>query len=381
MLYRPIGSTGVEASVLGYGCMRLPVIDGRSECVDKPKATELLHYAIDHGVNYVDTAYFYHAEHFGEAGESEPFVGEALEGGWRDRVTLATKMPLWFIKSPDDLDRYLEEQLVRLRTDHIDFYLLHGLNGETWDRMRDLGVREFLDKARADGRIRFPAFSFHGSAVDFPRIVDEYGWAFGQIQYNYMDVDYQAGHAGLRYAADRGLGVVVMEPLKGGRLAKDLPPEMAAIFEKANVRHTPAEWALRFVWNEPGVSLALSGMNDMDQLVENLQIADCGVAESLTEQELAVISRAREAMSARIKADCTACRYCQPCPSGVDIPGVLAALNAASVWDEPNAWLTGYARVGGKASRCSQCFQCERMCPQDLPIVDLMREALRTFGE
>ena len=380
MLHRTIGSTGVEVSILGYGCMRLPVVGGRAECIDRDKAAALLHHAIEHGVDYVDTAYFYHAEHFGEAGESEPFVGEALEGGWRDRVKLATKMPLWFIKSADDFERFLEEQLARLRTDHVDFYLLHGLNGETWDRMRDLGVREFLDRAQADGRIRFPAFSFHGEAADFPRIIDEYHWAFGQIQYNYMDVDYQAGRAGLRYAADRGIGVVVMEPLKGGRLAKDLPPEMAAILEKAQVQRTPAEWGLRFVWNEPGVSLALSGMSEMGQLVENLRIADQGVPGSLSSQDLAVIDDAREAMRARIKADCTACRYCQPCPSGVDIPGVLAALNAASVWDDPNAWLTGYARVGGKASQCTQCFQCERMCPQGLPIVDLMREAARTFG-
>jgi hypothetical protein len=380
MLYRKIGSTGIDASILGFGCMRLPVIGGKPDQIDYPAATELLHYAIDHGVNYVDTAYFYHAETFGHAGQSEPFVGEALSGGWREKVNLATKMPLWFIKSPDDFERYLTEQLGRLQTDHLDFYLLHGLTGETFDRMRDLGVLEFLDKARGDGRVGHAAFSFHGQAADFPRIIDAYDWAFGQIQYNYMDVDYQAGTAGLRYAADKGVGVVVMEPIKGGKLATGLPPEVLAIFDAASVKRAPAEWALRFVYNEPGVSLALSGMNAMEQVVENLAVADQGVAGSLSAEDLALFDHARSVMKAKIKADCTACRYCQPCPSGVEIPAVLASLNAAAVWDDPNQWLTGYTQVKGGASLCTECGQCEEMCPQDLPIRDLMKEAAALFG-
>jgi predicted aldo/keto reductase-like oxidoreductase len=380
MLYRPLGQTGVDVSILGFGCMRLPVIGGKPEAIDRPKATEMLRYAIDHGVNYVDTAYFYHAETFGQAGQSEPFVGEALSGGWRERVNLATKLPVFLVKTADDFERYLEEQLQRLQTDHIDFYLLHGLVGETFDRMKELGALEFLDAARADGRVRHAAFSFHGQAPDFPRIVDAYDWAFGQIQYNYMDVDYQAGHAGLRYAADHGVGVVVMEPLKGGKLAANLPPEAASVFDEAPTEHTPADWALRYVWNEPGVSLALSGMSTMEQVVENLAVADQGVAGSLTEEELARFDRVRDIMRARIKADCTACRYCQPCPSGVDIPGVLASLNAATVWGDANPWLTGYTQVKGGASLCTECGQCEDMCPQGLPIRDLMKEAAALFG-
>ncbi len=382
MLYREIGKTGVDASILGFGCMRLPVIDGKPDRIDRPLATEMLHYAIDHGVNYVDTAYFYHAETFGQPGQSEPFVGEALSGGWRERVNLATKMPLWFIKDESDFDRYLNEQLGRLQTDHLDFYLLHGLSGATWDKVRDLGVREFLARARADGRIRFPAFSFHGPAEDFPRIVDEFdGWAFGQIQFNYMDVAYQAGYAGLKYAADKGIGVVVMEPLKGGKLAANLPPAMAEVLTAAHQDWSPAEWALRYVWNEPGVSLLLSGMNAMEQVVENLAIAERGLPGTLTPRDLEVYDEARTVMAARIKADCTACRYCMPCPSGVDIPGVLAALNASCVWDDSNPWMCGYVQVRGKASLCTECGQCLDMCPQGLQIPDLMKDAVEVFGE
>lgn len=380
MLYRAIGSTGVEASVLGFGGMRLPVIDGKPSAIDYPAATEMLHYAIEHGVDYVDTAYFYHAEQFGQAGQSEPFMGEALSGGWRDRVKLATKLPLFLVKTADDFERYLTEQLERLKTDHIDFYLLHGMTGETWDRMLGLGVLDFLDRARADGRVGHPAFSFHGQAADFPRIIDAYDWAFGQIQFNYMDVDYQAGLAGLRYAAEKGVGVVVMEPLKGGKLAANLPADVLRIFDGAAVQRTPAEWALRYVWNEPGVSLALSGMSTMEQLVENIAIAERGVAGSLSVEELALFDEARRVMAARIKADCTACRYCQPCPAGVEIPRVLASLNAAAMWDDANQWLAGYTNVKGGASLCTECGQCEDICPQGLPIRGLMKEAATLFG-
>ena len=382
MQYRKLGQTGIDVSILGFGCMRLPVIDRKPNQIDYPKATELLRYAIDQGVNYVDTAYFYHGVNFGTKGESEPFVGQALSGGWRERVNLATKMPLFFLKTREEMDTFLAEQLERLQTDHLDFYLLHGLNGETWDKVRDLGVREFLDDAKAKGLIRHAAFSFHGQASDFIRICGEYDhWAFAQIQYNYMDTNFQAGYAGLRHAADKGMGVVVMEPLKGGKLAQKLPAEMQAVFDERPEGWSPAEWALRYVWNEPGVSLLLSGMNEMEQVVENLRVAETAAAGALSADELAVYDRAQTALSARIKADCTVCRYCMPCASGVDIPGVLAALNNSATWDDANPWLTGYTRVEGKASLCSECGACEQVCPQGLPIPQLMTEAAGVFGE
>jgi hypothetical protein len=381
MLYRKLGKTGIDLSILGFGCMRLPTIGNKADKIDYPRATQLLHYAIDHGVNFVDTAYFYHAAVFFERGESEVFLGEALSGGWRQKVHLATKMPVLKIKQREQMDALLKEQLDTLKTDYFDFYLLHGLDGETWDKMRDLGVREFLDKKKAEGKFMFPAFSFHGKAEDFTRICDEYDWAYAQIQYNYMDMDLQAGKKGLDYAADKGIGVVVMEPLRGGKLARNLPPEMVSIFDASGIKRSPAEWALRFVWNEAGVSSLLSGMNAMEQVVENIRAANDGRANSLNKEDSLMFDKLRSAMEARRKADCTACRYCMPCASGVDIPGVLAALNNAAIWNDANPWITGYLRVDGKASKCTECKTCEGACPQGLPISSLMKEAVSVFKE
>src|SRR5664279_207849 len=379
MLYRKLNKTGIDLSVLGFGCMRLPTIDHKPEKINYPEATRMLHYAIDHGVNYVDTAYFYHAAVFGQRGESEPFVGEALSGGWRKKIHLATKMPLFFLKQKEQMDTFLKEQLERLKTDYLDFYLLHGLNGETWERMKALGVREFLDKKIAEGKIRFPAFSFHGQAEDFKKICDEYDWTYGQIQYNYMDVNFQAGYNGLKYASDKGIGIVVMEPLKGGKLTQKIPAEMMSVFETFPNKMSPAEWALRFVWNESGVSSVLSGMNSMEQVEENLRTAEEGVAGSLTKDDLLIFDKLRKSLSSKIKADCTECRYCMPCSSGVDIPDVLAALNNASIWNESNPWITGYVSIKGKAGKCTDCKDCEGICPQGLPISSLMKEAVSLF--
>jgi len=360
--------------------MRLPTL-GAPDRIDEAAAAKLLRDAIEAGVNYIDTAWFYHSAVSMAAGESEPFVGRALSGEWRERIHLATKLPQQLVKTREDMDDFLARQLERLQTEHIDFYLVHGLNGESWNRMRDLGVREFLDTARKRGLIRHAAFSFHGAKEDFPRIIDEYdGWAFGQIQYNYVDTEYQAGISGLRYASGKGLGVVVMEPLKGGRLANKLPPEMKAVFDGLPEGGSPAEWALRFVWNEPGVSLLLSGMNDASQLEENLRIAESAGPGELDPDSLEVYDAARRAMRSRMKADCSACRYCQPCPQGVEIPEALAALNASAIWESKDLWLTGYARVKRKPSACTECGLCEDMCPQGLPIRRLLKETAAVFG-
>ena len=379
MLYRKLSKTGIDLSILGFGCMRLPTIDHKPEKIDYPSATQLLHYAIEHGVNFVDTAYFYHAAIFGQRGESEPFVGEALSGGWRKKIYLATKMPLFYLTRKEQMDIFLEEQLQRLKTDYLDFYLLHGLNGEMWERMKKLGVREFMDKKKAEGKFRFPAFSFHGHAEDFIRICDEYPWTYAQIQYNYMDIDFQAGYKGLKYAADKGIGIVVMEPLKGGKLAQKLPTEMMSVFNSSAIKRSPAEWALRFVWNEACVSSLLSGMNSMEQVEENIRIANEGFPDSLGNDEILIFDKLRNAMGSRIKADCTECRYCMPCASGVDIPAVLAALNNAAIWNDPNPWVTGYLSIKGKAVKCTECKDCEKICPQELPISTLMKEAVSLF--
>ena len=379
MLCRFLGRSGPEVSILGFGCMRLPVVDGRHDRIDAPRATRMLHHAIDAGVNYVDTAYPYHGGTHDPAGSSEVFVGGALQGGYREKVLLATKLPSWLVHSRADMDTFLDLQLKRLRTDHIDCYLLHGLNAGSWQKLHGLGVLGFLDRAMADGRIRYAGFSFHDQAAVFPGIVDAYDWTFCQIQYNFMDVDYQAGRDGLLYAAERGLGVVVMEPLKGGWLAQRVPAPVKALWEAAPVRRSPAEWALRFVWDEPGVSLLLSGMTAMEHVVENLRVAGEATPGSLTAEEHAVIRRAQDLYGARVRADCTGCRYCMPCPSGVDIPHVLEMLNDAYLYEDvPGATLI-YGMRGGKASECTSCGECEEVCPQGLPIRDLLAEARALF--
>ncbi|MHB0980152.1 MAG: aldo/keto reductase [Thermoleophilia bacterium] len=382
MLYRTLGRSGPEVSILGFGCMRLPVVDGRQDHIDTPAATAMLHEAIERGVNYVDTAYPYHGVSHTAPGMSEVFVGESLRGGYRDRVLLATKLPSWLVETRGDMDRFLHSQMERLQTDHIDCYLLHGLNAGTWQSLQYLGVLEFLDAALADGRIRYAGFSFHDEAAVFPPIVDAYDWTFCQIQYNYMDRAYQAGEAGLRYAVERGLGVIVMEPLRGGRLAQRIPPVVRAVWHRAEARRSPAAWALRFVWDHAGVSMLLSGMSDIDQVRENLATADEASPGLLTEPEHASIEEAAQAYRSRIVADCTECRYCLPCPSGVDIPRVIAHLNDASFYDDVKGIRELYhMRDFGRASACSECGECEELCPQGLAIQDLMKEAVRLFEE
>jgi predicted aldo/keto reductase-like oxidoreductase len=377
MLYRALGRTGKNISILGFGCMRLPVIDGRRDRIDGPLATDMLHYAIDHGVNYVDTAYPYHGVTHGAPGMSEPFVGEALRGGYREQVLLATKSPSWLVESRAHMDSLLNGQLERLQTDHIDCYLVHGLTAGSWNRLLPLGVLDFLDSALADGRIRYAGFSFHDDAPAFAPIVDAYDWAFCQIQYNYMDVAYQAGQAGLRYAAERGLGVVVMEPLRGGRLADRIPPAVQAVWETAPIPRTPVEWALRYVWDDPGVSLLLSGMSAMDHVITNVALAEEGLACSLSANERELIERAARVYRSMTKADCTGCRYCMPCPSGVDIPDVLAHLNDAGLYGDVQGEREVYLLRGvGKASNCTRCGQCEEVCPQHIEIMDMLEEAV-----
>ena len=384
MLYRPFGQTGEKVSILGFGAMRLPVVDQRHETIDVPLATRMIHYAIDHGVNYVDTAYPYHGTSVVKKGTSEAFLGQALAGGYREKVLLATKLPAAAVHTRADMDRILAGQLEDLRTDHIDCYLLHGIVEATWNKFRDLGVLEFLDSALADGRIRYAGFSFHDQVSVFKEIVDAYDWAFCLMQYNYMDAELQAGLAGLRYAAERGLGVVIMEPLKGGRLAVQGPPEVQALWESAPVKRTPAEWGLRYVWDDPDVSLLLSGMSTMEQVAENVALAEGGLPHSLSEAELELIEKVRQVYRERVKVDCTSCRYCMPCPTGIDIPTILACLNNSSLYDSPatEKFIYGIEVALGntvKASECTECGQCAEACPQGIEVPEVLKECVRMF--
>ncbi len=375
MLYRKMPKNGDELSILGFGCMRLPVKEDGT--IDEKRAMGLVRYAIDHGVNYVDTAWPYHM------GESEPFLGRTLADGYREKVKLATKLPSWLVESREDMDKFLNAQLEKLKTDHIDYYLVHGLAGEVWDKMEALGVTDFLEKAKADGRIINAGFSFHGSIEDFKRIVDAYPWIFCQIQYNFMDEKHQAGTEGLEYAASKGLGVIIMEPLLGGNLASPVPDEVKEIWNEAAVKRTPAEWALRWIWNHPEVTVVLSGMNEESQVEENLKIADEAYPNHLTEAELQLVSRVEEKYRQLMKIGCTGCEYCMPCPSGVNIPECFEIFNNLHMFGNVNGAKFTYAirmsgvftntEPGGFASQCIECGQCTEKCPQSLKIPDLLK--------
>lgn len=369
MQYRKIPKTGEELSVLGFGCMRLPLKDGS---IDEPRAISQIRSAIDRGVNYVDTAWPYHG------GESEPLLGRALSDGYRDRVKIATKLPSWMIKTREDMDRYLAAQFAKLATDRIDYYLVHALDGALWDTMVGLGIAEFLDAAKADGRIVNAGFSFHGLAPDFTRIIDAYPWEFCQIQYNFLDLEFQAGAAGLHYAASKGLGVIVMEPLRGGNLSLTTPPPaVEEIWNQAQIRRTPADWALRWIWNQPEVTLVLSGMNEERHIEENLATADSAAVGTLTAEELALVARVGAKYRELMRVDCTGCGYCMPCPVGVQIPDCFDSYNKMHMFGNTEEAKFIYALkmsgelIGdqpGYASRCVECGACLEKCPQHIAI-------------
>lgn len=379
MKYRTFGKWPIKVSALGFGCMRLPTLGDDASVIDEPEATRLLHYAIDHGVNYVDTAYGYHG------GNSERVVGRALQNGYREKVHLATKLPCWLVEKPSDMDRLLDEQLQKLDTDHIDFYLLHALNEREWPKLRDLGVLGWAERAKASGRIRHLGFSFHDQFDVFRDIVASYpDWCPCQIQYNYVDQDIQAGVKGLRYAAAKGMPIVVMEPVRGGRLA-NLPKPVSEVLDRSGSGRTLADWALQWVWNQPEVSLALSGMTTMNQLLENLASADHSGPGTLTSDDLALMEEARSKYRTLFPIPCTDCRYCMPCPNGVWIPHNLDLYNRAIVHDQMDQARKSYnepRRPGQdtRAAACIQCRQCEDKCPQKIPIADWMVKIDETLG-
>ena len=375
MQYRKMPKNSDVLSVLGFGCMRLPLAGGT---IDADRAVRQIRGAIDRGVNYVDTAWPYHG------GASEPLVGRALKDGYRQRVKVATKLPSWLIKRPEDMERYLTAQLQRLEIDRVDYYLVHALNGPLWDSMEKLGVVDFLDRARRDGRIVNPGFSFHGLAEDFKRIVDAYPWTFCQIQYNFLDEENQAGTAGLEYAAAKGLGVIVMEPLRGGNLGLAVPPPAVQdIWNEAATRRTPAEWALRWVWNRPEVTVVLSGMNEETHIAENLAVADSAAPGSLTAEELQLVERVGRKYRELMKVGCTGCGYCMPCPSDVLIPGCFETYNTLHMFGDPEGAKFVYALMmsgvtgEGKpkfASQCVACGECVEKCPQHIPIPEVLAQ-------
>ncbi len=366
MQYRTFGKLDWKVSALGFGCMRLPIIDGNAANIDQAKTDVMIHRAIEGGVNYFDTAYMYHS------GMSEAALGKALSGGLRDKVRVATKSPVWLINQPGDFDRLLDEQLKKLQTDHVDFYLLHALNRGSWaDHVLKHDVLKRGAAAKADGRIGQLGFSFHDNLETFKTIVDGYDkWDFCQIQYNYMDTAFQAGTEGLQYAAARGLGVVIMEPLLGGKLALDLPATRP-LWAKSPRKGTPADRALQWLWNQPEVSTVLSGMSTLEQVEQNIASASASGVGTLGAVDLDLVKQVREVINSLSPIPCTRCEYCLPCPNGVNIPRNFDAYNKALLYDALKDSRNEYKMWIGddeKAERCIQCDECLSKCPQQIPI-------------
>lgn len=394
MKYRKMGSLDWEVSVLGFGAMRLP-IDQQFK-IREDEAIKMIRYAIDNGVNYIDTAYPYHN------GESEILVGKALKDGYREKVHLTTKLPIWLVKKREDFDRFLNEQIERLQT-YPDIYLFHGLNKQRLEKIKSLNLIEKIEEAKSMGLIKHIGFSFHDNFEVFKEIIDYYQWDCCQIQYNYLDIEYQAGTKGVEYAGNKNIALIIMEPIRGGKLAipehkLDTKPEIKVVLEKAKVKRTMADWALQFVWNHPEVSVVLSGMSTMQQVKENIESANNSGIKILTDEELITISELRDAYSKYTIVDCTSCGYCLPCPNGVTIPAVFRLLNEIYYWGERGRSRISFFYndmvktqeilekrisegddVEGAASLCIQCGECLEKCPQQIDIPDIMEKTNAIF--
>ena len=364
---------GNEISVLGFGCMRFPMRMGR---IDMAETEREIMAAISEGVNYFDTAYVYPG--------SEAVLGEILEKNRvRDKVNITTKLPHYLIRSREALDKMFSEELKRLRTDHVDYYLMHMLTDtDTWDRLKGLGIEEWLAEKKAQGAIRQVGFSYHGNSDMFIKLLDVYDWDLCMIQYNYMDEHSQAGKRGLHYAHQKGLPVMIMEPLRGGKLVSHLPEEAKRIFSEHPVRHTPAQWAFRWLWNQKEVTCVLSGMNSMEMVEDNIRTASACSAGELTEADEAMLQRVVGAINSKMKVGCTGCGYCMPCPKQVDIPGTFAAYNRR--YAEGKFWAlvdyticTAMRKNSTAASNCIGCGKCEAHCPQHIEIRRHLKDAAR----
>jgi uncharacterized protein len=372
MQYRPFGKDGWKISALGFGAMRLPMQkDGKA--VDEKEAIRIMRYGIDNGINYVDTAYFYHG------GISEVIVGKMLKDGYRKKVRLADKLPVGMVKETADFDKILDLQMKRLEADYIDYYLFHGIGDGGLADMRKHGLFKKMEDAKKAGKIGHISFSFHDSAEAFIRCVDSYDkWDSCQIQYNYMDTNNQAGTAGLKYAASKSIPVIIMEPLLGGRLAR--PPEkIQAMFTD---KRTPAEWALQWIWNHPEVSTILSGMSDYKQVEENLRSAGRSAANSMKAEELALIEKVKAAFEDRQAVPCTQCGYCMPCPQGVNIPKNLDLYNEGKKYNDPGSpayFYNNWFNKAERADKCTQCKECGEKCPQKIEISSWMPKVDAAF--
>ena len=356
-----------ESTALGFGCMRLPTLpDGK---INEPEAIAMIRHAIDSGVKYVDTAYPYHG------GQSEVVLGKALKDGYRDKVILTSKLPCWAVQSHEDMMRLLDEQLERLQEDHLDFYLLHALDIDRYHKMQALDFKAFYQDALAQGKIRYTGFSFHDEKAAFLEILEGYPWQMCQVQMNILDENNQATIEGIRRAGEKGIGVVIMEPLRGGLLA-DPPKEVREKYAAFPVQRSPIEWAFRYLYTMPEIVTILSGMSNMEQVEDNLRIFAKASRESLSAEEKQLYAQIRETYLQRMKTRCTGCEYCQPCPRGVAIPRIFQGYDR-SLLRENGSFKEGYEKIVASeadASRCVRCGKCEKACPQHLPIIRFLQE-------
>ena len=370
---------GRELSVLGFGCMRFT---RKGSAIDQEKAEREIMAAFRAGVNYYDTAYIYPG--------SEALLGAVLERNRiRDQVYIATKLPQYLVRSLSGAENYFQEELERLRTDHVDYYLMHHLTDvEMWEKLKAVGIHDWIDAKKASGQIRNIGFSYHGNTDNFIKILNDYDWDFCQIQYNYLDEVTQAGVSGLKAAAEKGIPVVIMEPLRGGKLVNMLPDKAKNLFASSKRGWTPAEWAFRWLYNQPEVTVVLSGMNSLQMVEENCKTADDMKAGTLTDEDFAMLEEVKKAIHEKEKVGCTGCRYCMPCPKGVDIPGTFACWNTMYTEGKSSgrfqyAQTVGLTKDPAFASQCVECGKCEMHCPQSIPIRQKLKEAdkdLRPLG-
>jgi len=371
MKYRTMGKTGVRSSVFGLGCMRFNGEASGDSIIDEQKAISLIRRAIDGGVTYMDTAYVYLDK------TSEVVLGKALQDGYRDKVTIATKMPMEAVHNREEMQALLDLELEKLQTDHIDFYLMHGIDRESWDYFKSIGAPEFFDDMKKEGKIRWKCFSFHGPYEEFEYILKDSDWDMVQIQYNFMDIENQAGTKGLELAAGMNIPVVIMEGLLGGRLAK-APSNVQALYDSFPEKRSPVEWAFRWLCDHPEVSVVLSGCNEEEQIDDNLRIFDSVEAGVMSDDELKLIADVRDAYNSRTRIGCTDCRYCMPCPNGVNIPGVFKIWNNMALYEVKPQTVFEYGNImetGSGADKCIGCGACESACPQHLSIIDELKNA------
>ena len=378
MEYRSIEKTGDKISPLGFGAMRLPLKSGK---IDREKAKELIFHAIDNGVNFIDTAYLY--------GDSETFLGEILKGEYADKVIISSKLPTINVRKYEDMEEILEEQLKRLQRDCIDYYLVHAVDLKAMNRLFKKDLIKFLEKAQSEGKIKYVGFSYHGPKEDFPSLIDSYGWDVVMVQYNYFDENVQASVEGIDYAASKGMGVFIMEPLKGGILAGKMPNEAEEIFKKANPDKSNAQWAMEWVLNNRNVTCVLSGMNSMEQLDENLEVAHRTTPLSMSFEDLETVELVKRVMRNSLKINCSTCGYCMPCPQGVNIPECMKIYNEKYLFNHKGfinpSLMDYYQYVGGvmghsgNAGKCNGCGRCLRKCPQKLDIISELEKVKKEF--